>query len=156
MGFFENFSNRIINLDYHAFLNCPSSTALSSMFFFASLPKLLFNYIVFEFTLLLVVWPRYFENYIATISYIWDWASKDPRGQWQLRRHYLPISFSAAEARSWKTAPIWLPPHQLQWRQGISQGHSDIDGDSRDIPEAIDPLVRLLGGGLPLIIQCDH
>ena len=28
MGFFENFSNRIINLDYHAFLNCLRSTEL--------------------------------------------------------------------------------------------------------------------------------
>ena len=43
--------------------------------YFSSLPKLLFNYIVFEFTLLLVVWPRYSENYIATISYTWEWTS---------------------------------------------------------------------------------
>ena len=44
--------------------------------YFSPLPKfLLFNYIVFEFTLLLVVRPRYSENYIATISYTWEWAS---------------------------------------------------------------------------------
>ena len=40
--------------------------------YFSSSPKLLFNYIVFEFTLLLVVRPRYSENYIATISCTWD------------------------------------------------------------------------------------
>ena len=34
------------------------------------------NYIVFEFTLLLVVRPRYSENYITMISYTWEWASK--------------------------------------------------------------------------------
>ena len=43
--------------------------------YFSSSPKLLFNYIVFEFTLLLVVWPRYSENYIATISCTWEWVS---------------------------------------------------------------------------------
>ena len=44
--------------------------------YFSSWPKFLFNYIVFEFTLLLVVRPRYSENYIATISCTWEWASK--------------------------------------------------------------------------------
>ena len=44
--------------------------------YFSSSSKLLFNYIVFEFTLVLVVRPRYSENYIATISYTWEWASK--------------------------------------------------------------------------------
>ena len=44
--------------------------------YFSSSPKLLFNYIVFEFTLLLVVRPRYSENYIITISCTWEWASK--------------------------------------------------------------------------------
>ena len=34
--------------------------------YFSSSPKLLFNYIVFEFTLLIVVQPWYFENYITT------------------------------------------------------------------------------------------
>ena len=43
--------------------------------YFSSSCKLLFNYIVFEFTLLLVVRPRYSENYIATISYTWEWTS---------------------------------------------------------------------------------
>ena len=43
--------------------------------YFSSSPKLLFNYIFFEFTLLLVVRPWYFENYIATISCTWEWAS---------------------------------------------------------------------------------
>ena len=55
-----------------------------------------------------------------------------------------------------KLDPGRLRPHQLQWRQGLPQGHSDIDGNSRDAPEAINPSVRLLGGRLPLIIQCDH
>ena len=44
--------------------------------YFSSSPKLLLNYIVFEFTLLLVVRPRYSENYIATISCTWEWASR--------------------------------------------------------------------------------
>ena len=44
--------------------------------YFSSSPKLLFNYIVFEFTLLLVVRPRYSENYITTISCTWEWDSK--------------------------------------------------------------------------------
>ena len=39
------------------------------------LPELLFNYIVFEFTLLLMVLPWYSENYIDTISCTWEWAS---------------------------------------------------------------------------------
>ena len=43
--------------------------------YFSSSPKLLFNYIVFEFTLLLVVRPWYSKNYIATISCTWEWAS---------------------------------------------------------------------------------
>ena len=43
--------------------------------YFSSSPKLLFNYIIFEFTLLLVVRPWYSENYIATISCTWEWAS---------------------------------------------------------------------------------
>ena len=47
--------------------------------YFSSSSKLLFNYIVFEFTLLLVVQPRYSENYIATISCTWEWASTLPR-----------------------------------------------------------------------------
>ena len=42
---------------------------------FSSSPKLLFNYIVFESIPLLVVRPWYSENYIATISYTWEWAS---------------------------------------------------------------------------------
>ena len=44
--------------------------------YFSSSPKLLFYYIVFEFTPLLMVWPRYFENHIATISCTWEWASR--------------------------------------------------------------------------------
>ena len=48
---------------------------ISKQKYFSFSPKLLFNYIVFEFTLLPVVRPRYFENYIATISCIWEWAS---------------------------------------------------------------------------------
>ena len=43
--------------------------------YFSSSPKLLFKYIVFEFTLLLVVQPRYYENYIVAISCTWEWAS---------------------------------------------------------------------------------
>ena len=43
--------------------------------YFSSSPKLLFNYIVFEFTLLLVVRHRYSENYITTISCTWEWTS---------------------------------------------------------------------------------
>ena len=43
--------------------------------YFSYSPKLLFNYIVFEFTPLLVIRPRYSENYIATISCTWEWAS---------------------------------------------------------------------------------
>ena len=43
--------------------------------YFSSLPKILFNYIVFEPILLLVVRPRYSENYIVTISCTWEWAS---------------------------------------------------------------------------------
>ena len=43
--------------------------------YFSSSSKLLFKYIVFEFTLLLVVQPRYYENYIVTISCTWKWAS---------------------------------------------------------------------------------
>ena len=45
--------------------------------YFSYSPKLLFNYIVFEFTLLLVVRPRYSENYIATIFCTWKWASRE-------------------------------------------------------------------------------
>ena len=44
--------------------------------YFSSSPKLLFNYIVFESILLLVVQSRYSENYIATISCTWEWASE--------------------------------------------------------------------------------
>ena len=43
--------------------------------YFFSLPNFFFYYIVFEFTPLLVVRPRYFENYIAMISCTWEWAS---------------------------------------------------------------------------------
>ena len=43
--------------------------------YFSSSYKLLFDYIVFEFTLLLVVRTRLSENYIATISCTWEWAS---------------------------------------------------------------------------------
>ena len=43
--------------------------------YFSSLPKFLFNYIVFESILLLVVRPWYSKNYIATISCTWEWAS---------------------------------------------------------------------------------
>ena len=46
--------------------------------YFSSSPKLFFNYIVFEFILFLVVWPLYFENYIAIISYTWEWVSNGP------------------------------------------------------------------------------
>ena len=43
----------------------------------SSSPKVFFfNYIFFEFSLLLVVRSRYSENYIATISCTWEWASK--------------------------------------------------------------------------------
>ena len=45
--------------------------------YFSSLPKLLFNYIVFEFTSLLVVRLRYSENYIAMVSCTWEWGSTD-------------------------------------------------------------------------------
>ena len=37
--------------------------------------KSFFNYIVFEFTPLLVVRPQYSKNYIAMISCTWEWAS---------------------------------------------------------------------------------
>ena len=43
--------------------------------YFSSSPKFLYNYIVFEFILFLVVQPRYSENYIAIISCTWEWAS---------------------------------------------------------------------------------
>ena len=43
--------------------------------YFSSSPKFLYNYFVFEFILLLVVQPRYSENYIATISCTWEWVS---------------------------------------------------------------------------------
>jgi len=92
-GFFsENYSNRIINLGYHAFWDYLSS--IESRVFYC-LRKInyeinifldhkefhidirknlnsLFNYIVFEFTPLLMVRPRYSKNYIATICYTWE------------------------------------------------------------------------------------
>ena len=43
--------------------------------YFSSSPKFLYNYIVFEFILFLVVQPQYSENYIAIISCTWEWAS---------------------------------------------------------------------------------
>ena len=49
--------------------------------YFSSSTKLLFNYIVYESILLLVVRPRYSENYIATISCTWEWASRDRVGE---------------------------------------------------------------------------
>ena len=49
--------------------------------YFSSLPKFLFNYFVFESILLLVVWPRYSENYIVMISCTWEEASKQLFGQ---------------------------------------------------------------------------
>ena len=45
-------------------------------FYYSSKLFFFFFYIVFEFTLLLVVWPRYSEIYIAMISCTWEWASK--------------------------------------------------------------------------------
>ena len=62
-------------IDLNQFLLLFLLTITKQKYFFP-LPKfLLFNYIVFEFTLLLVVRPRYSENYIATISCTWEWES---------------------------------------------------------------------------------
>ena len=54
-------------IDLNKFLLLFLLTITKQKYFSSSL-KLLFNYIIFEFTLLLVVWPQYSENYIATIS----------------------------------------------------------------------------------------
>ena len=78
-----------ISYRYRETLRCPSIyiidlnqflllflLTITKQKYFSSSLKLLFNYIVFEFTLLLVVRPWYSENYIATISCTWEWASK--------------------------------------------------------------------------------
>jgi len=52
--------------------------AITKQKYFSSSPKLLFKYIVFEFTQLFAVRPQYFENYITTISCTWEWASINP------------------------------------------------------------------------------
>ena len=61
-------------IDLNKFLLLFSLT-ITKQKYFSSSPKLLFNYIVFEFILLLVVRLQYSENYIATISCTWEWAS---------------------------------------------------------------------------------
>ena len=61
-------------IDLNQFLSLFLLT-LTKQKYFSSSSKLLFNYIVFEFTLLLVVQPRYSKNYIAMISCTWEWAS---------------------------------------------------------------------------------
>ena len=100
MSFSENYSNCIINLGDHAFSNCLSSIKSRVFYCLRKInyeihifldqknfhidikknPNALFNYIVFEFISLLVVQPWYSENYIATISYTWEWlwASRCP------------------------------------------------------------------------------
>ena len=77
-----------ISYRYRETLRCPSIyiidlnkflllffLTITKQKYFSSSPKLLFNYIVFEFTLLLVVRPQYSENYIATIFFTLEWAS---------------------------------------------------------------------------------
>ena len=83
-----------ISYRYRETLQCPSIYIIDlNMFlllfmltitkqkYFSSSPKFLFNYIVFESILLLMVWPRYSENYIAMISCTWEWASKEHHPQ---------------------------------------------------------------------------
>ena len=68
--------------------------------YFSSSSKLLFNYTVFEFTLLLVVLPRYSENYIATISCTWEWASNFGVIAGELLR--VQRQFLGAKHKRWK------------------------------------------------------
>ena len=63
--------------------------------YFSYSPKLLFNYIVFEFTLLLVVRPQYSKNYIATISCTWEWASNNHLNRYPICRDLWSSVFQA-------------------------------------------------------------
>ena len=68
---------------------------------------------------------------------------------------YLP-AFQQLKLDPKKLRPFESPLRQFQWRQGISQGHNDVDNNSGDTPEAVDPLTRLSSGRLPLILQCNY
>ena len=48
------------------------------------------------------------------------------------------------------------PPLSVSVGTYISKGHSDVDSNSGDLSEVVDPSVRLLGGRLPLVLQCDY
>ena len=48
------------------------------------------------------------------------------------------------------------PPHQLQWGQGVSQRHSDVNGHSRVLSAIADSSVGPPSGRLSFFIQCDH
>ena len=87
--------------------------------YFSSSPKLLFNYIVFEFTLLLVIRPRYSENYIATISCTWEWASRKSKRKpfGKATRAYFPLQLiqfdicGPMNVRAWR----FLLHHIYRW-----------------------------------------
>ena len=68
---------------------------------------------------------------------------------------YLP-AFQQLKLDPKRLRPFKSPPHQFQRRQGISQGHSDVDNNSRDTPEAVDLLARFSSGRLPFILQCNY
>ena len=40
--------------------------------------------------------------------------------------------------------------------EGVLQGYSDVDNNSKDTPEAVDSSARLFGGKLPLILQYNY
>ena len=62
-------------IDLNQFLLLFLLTITKQKYFSSSSKFFFFYYIVFEFIPLLVVRPWYSENYIATISCTWEWAS---------------------------------------------------------------------------------
>ena len=68
---------------------------------------------------------------------------------------YLP-AFQQLKLDPKRLRPFKSPLRQFQRRQGISQGHSDVDNNSGDTPEAVDSSARLSSGRLPLILQCNY
>ena len=80
----------------------PFDNYLAKVFFIFN-KSFLFNYVVFEFTPLLVIRPRYSENYIVTISSTSEWASTTHAWSWwatmifrytNLYNHFIFIKFS--------------------------------------------------------------
>ena len=76
--------------------------------------------------------------------------------QWQLRWHYLPIGFPAAEGGSQEVTTLRISPCQFRRRLGAPYRNSNTDSHSRILSLANHQIASLSSGGLPVIIQRDH